>query len=185
MSFLPLAFSSSFSLFFSPLHRDGVAVVCVGAGFVITLAVSSVLAAFYGVLLVLSLVNRGGAEAMEAVFLALQCVAHLAAATIVAHEKRFRAATHPLTLRLYWLAAPALTALLASTSVARLASGAARLPDDTLAIAALVLSLPLPLLSILGSTGVVAVVVVNAVVMPSMPHVPAARPRPYAAAVAA
>ncbi|CAD6238488.1 unnamed protein product [Miscanthus lutarioriparius] len=127
------------------LDRDGVhgdrgraVVVRVGAGFVVALAASGVLAAFYAVLLVLSLVNRGG-EALEVVFLALQCAAHLAAAAVVAHEKRFRAAAHPLTLRLYWLAAPALTALLAGTSVARLASGAARLPDDALAIAALVL----------------------------------------------
>ncbi|XP_066311892.1 ABC transporter C family member 14-like [Miscanthus floridulus] len=139
---------------------DRAVVVRVGAGFVVALAASGVLAAFYAVLLVLSLVNRGG-EALEAVFLALQCAAHLAAAAVVAHEKRFRAAAHPLTLRLYWLAAPALTALLAGTSVARLASGAARLPDDALAVAALVLCLPLPLLSILGSTGVVAVVAVN------------------------
>jgi ATP-binding cassette subfamily C (CFTR/MRP) protein 1 len=137
--------------------RDGVRV---GAGFVVALAASGALAAFYAVLLVLSRVNRAG-EALEAVFLALQCAAHLAAAAVVAHEKRFRAATHPLTLRLYWLAAPALTALLTGTSVARLVSGAGRLPDDALAVAALVLSLPLPLLSILGSTGVVSAVVVN------------------------
>jgi len=139
---------------------DRAVVVRVGAGFVVALAASGVLAAFYAVLLVLSLVNRGG-EALEVVFLALQCAAHLAAAAVVSHEKRFRAAAHPLTLRLYWLAAPSLTALLAGTSVARLASGAARLPDDALAVAALVLCLPLPLLSILGSTGVVAVAAVS------------------------
>ena len=79
---------------------DRAVVVRVGAGFVVALAASGVLAAFYAVLLVLSLVNRGG-EALEAVFLALQCVAHLAAAAVVAHEKQFGAAAHPLTLRLY------------------------------------------------------------------------------------
>lgn len=143
-------------------RAGGRAGVRVGAGFVVALAASGVLAAFYASLLVLSLVNRGGGEgeALEAVFLALQCAAHLAAAAVVAHEKRFRAAAHPLALRLYWLAAPALTALLAGTSVARLVVAAARLPDDALAIAALVLSLPLPVLSILGSTGI-SVAVVN------------------------
>ncbi|CAD6228708.1 unnamed protein product [Miscanthus lutarioriparius] len=51
---------------------DRAVVVRVGAGFVVALAASGVLAAFYVVLLVLSPVNRGG-EALEAVFLALLC----------------------------------------------------------------------------------------------------------------
>ncbi|KAJ1283803.1 hypothetical protein BS78_03G154600 [Paspalum vaginatum] len=128
--------------------------VRVGAGFVVALAASAALAAFYAVLLVLSLTTRG--EALEAAFLALQCAAHLGAAAVVAHEKWFRAAAHPLTLRLYWLAAPALTALLAGTSVARLVASAAKLPDDALSVAALALSLPLPLLAISGATGITA-----------------------------
>jgi ATP-binding cassette subfamily C (CFTR/MRP) protein 1 len=134
--------------------------VRVGAGFVVALAASAILAGFYAVLLVLSVVARGGGryhQVLEAVFLALQFAAHLAAAALVAHEKRFRAAAHPLTLRLFWLASSALTLLLAGAALARLASGAAALPDDALAIAALVLSLPLPVLSISGATGITAV----------------------------
>lgn len=141
------------------LERGEAAAVRVGAGFVVALAASAVLAAFYAVLLVLSLATRGGGEGealVEAVFLALQCAAHLGAVAVVAHEKRFLAAAHPLTLRLYWLAAPALTALLAGTSVARLAAAAAKLPDDALSVAALALSLPLPLLAISGATGIAA-----------------------------
>ncbi|WVZ71174.1 hypothetical protein U9M48_019792 [Paspalum notatum var. saurae] len=131
------------------------AVIRAGAGFVVALAASAALAAFYAALLVLSLTARG--DALEAAFLALQCAAHLGAAAVVAHEKRFRAAAHPLTLRLYWLAAPALTALLAGTAVARLVASAGKvnLPDDALAVAALALSLPLPLLAISGATGIV------------------------------
>uniref|UniRef100_A0ACD5ZA38 Uncharacterized protein n=1 Tax=Avena sativa TaxID=4498 RepID=A0ACD5ZA38_AVESA len=129
----------------------------IGAGFVVALAASALLAGFYGVLLVLSVVCRD--QAQEAVFLALQFAAHLAAATLVAHEKRFRAAAHPLTLRFFWLASSALTALCAGAAVARLASGAALLPDDALAIAALVLSLPLPVLAISGGTGIRAAAV--------------------------
>ncbi|CAO2202878.1 unnamed protein product [Urochloa humidicola] len=138
------------------LDRGGEAApaVRVGAGFVVALAASAVLAAFYAALLALSLVLRGGG-ALEAAFLALQCLAHLSAAAVVAHERRFRAAAHPVSLRLYWLAAPALTALLAGTSIARLASGVrSSLPDDALAVAALALSLPLPLLAISGATGI-------------------------------
>ncbi|KAF8772803.1 hypothetical protein HU200_005394 [Digitaria exilis] len=142
------------------LDRGDPVAVRLGSGFVVPLAASASLAAFYAVLLVLSLVTRrgDGEEALEAVFLALQCAAHLAAAAVVAHEKRFLAATHPLALRLYWLASPALTALLAATSVARLASGLASLPDDALAVAALAVSLPLPLIAISGATGIAATV---------------------------
>jgi hypothetical protein len=52
-------------------------------------------------LLVLCLVNRGGGEgeALGTVFLALQCAVHLAATDVVAHEKPFRSAAHPLALR--------------------------------------------------------------------------------------
>ncbi|KAM0900888.1 hypothetical protein ACQ4PT_020354 [Festuca glaucescens] len=83
------------------------------------------------------------------------CAAHLAAAVLVANERRSRATTtFPLVLRLFWLTVPALTALLAATAVARVASGAAALPDDALSIAALVLSLPLPVLAFSSSTGI-------------------------------
>lgn len=111
-----------------------------GAGHVAALAASTVLGAFYGAALVLSLATRGWGA--EAAFLALQCSAHACAAAVVAREKRF-----PPALRLYWLAATALTALLAATAVARLVRSAASLPDDALAVAALALSLPLPLLA--------------------------------------
>jgi hypothetical protein len=83
---------------------DGAATaVQVYPGFVVALVASTILTAFYGILLVLSLFTRGAA--LEAASLVLQCAAH------------------PLALRLYWLAAPALTALLAGTTIARLASG--------------------------------------------------------------
>ncbi|XP_062210491.1 ABC transporter C family member 14-like [Phragmites australis] len=141
-----------------PLLERGEATVRVGAVFVVALAASAVLATFYAVLLVLSVVSRSGeGEVLEAVFLALQFGAHLAAAALVAHERRFRATAHPLTLRLYWLAAPALIALLAASAVARIASGTTALPDDALALAALVLSLPLPLLAVSGATGITVV----------------------------
>jgi hypothetical protein len=123
-----------------------------GAGSAVALAASAALAAFYAVLLVLSASAARGAG--EAAFLALQCAA--AAAAAVTHGRRAGAAAHPLELRLYWLAAPALTALLAASAVARLASGGGTLPDDALAVAALVLSLPLPLLAVSGATGMVS-----------------------------
>uniref|UniRef100_A0ACD5YA07 Uncharacterized protein n=1 Tax=Avena sativa TaxID=4498 RepID=A0ACD5YA07_AVESA len=134
--------------------------VRVGARHIVALAASTILATFYAVLLVLSIVATSPIQ--EAVFLALPCVAHLASAAIVASERRSRAVRHPLTLRLFWLASSALTALFAVTVVARLTSEATAFPDDPLSIAALVLSLPLPFLAVSGATGITAVVVDHA-----------------------
>uniref|UniRef100_A0ACD5WPT8 Uncharacterized protein n=1 Tax=Avena sativa TaxID=4498 RepID=A0ACD5WPT8_AVESA len=128
--------------------------VRVGARHVVALAASAILAAFYAVLLVLSVLARSPIR--ESVFLALPCAAHLASAAIVAGERRSRAARHPLALRLFWLASSALAALSAVTVVARLASEATALPEDALSIAALVLSLPLPFLAVSGATGITA-----------------------------
>uniref|UniRef100_A0ACD5YZL3 Uncharacterized protein n=1 Tax=Avena sativa TaxID=4498 RepID=A0ACD5YZL3_AVESA len=130
--------------------------VTVGARHVVALAASTILATFYAVLLVLSVVARSPIQ--EAVFLALPCAAHLATTAIVASERRSRAVRHPLTLRVFWLASSVLTALFAVTVVARLTSEATTLPHDALSIAALVLSLPLPFLAVSGATGITAVV---------------------------
>uniref|UniRef100_A0ACD5WLF6 Uncharacterized protein n=1 Tax=Avena sativa TaxID=4498 RepID=A0ACD5WLF6_AVESA len=130
--------------------------VTVGARHVVALAASTILATFYAVLLVLSVVARSPIQ--EAVFLALPCAAHLASAAIVASERRSRAVRHPLTLRVFWLASSVLTALFAVTVIAHLTSEATTLPHDALSIAALVLSLPLPFLAGSGATGITAVI---------------------------
>jgi ATP-binding cassette subfamily C (CFTR/MRP) protein 1 len=125
--------------------------VRVGARYIVAMAASTILAAFYAVMS--SLAATGGG--WEAAFLALQCAAHLAAAVLVASERRSRGTTtFPIALRLFWLTVPALTALVAATAAARVASGVAALPDDALSIAALVVSLPLPVLAVSGATGI-------------------------------
>uniref|UniRef100_A0ACD5YCW2 Uncharacterized protein n=1 Tax=Avena sativa TaxID=4498 RepID=A0ACD5YCW2_AVESA len=129
--------------------------VTVGARHYVALAASTILATFYAVLLVLSVVARSPIQ--EAVFLALPCAAHLASTVIVASERRSRAVQHPLTLRVFWLASSVLTALSTVAVVSRLTSEATTLPDDALSIAALVLSLPLPFLAVSGATGITAV----------------------------
>jgi ATP-binding cassette subfamily C (CFTR/MRP) protein 1 len=125
--------------------------VRVGARYIVAMAASTILAAFYAVMS--SLAATGGG--WEAAFLALQCAAHLAAAVLVASKRRSRGTTtFPIALRLFWPTVPALTALVAATAAARVASGVAALPDDALSIAALVVSLPLPVLAVSGATGI-------------------------------
>ncbi|KAJ0976274.1 hypothetical protein J5N97_018239 [Dioscorea zingiberensis] len=126
--------------------------------FKLTLAVVSILAVAYAVLLISV---AFGAEPewvlYETLFLALQLLSNLAAAAVVAHEKRFRAAVHPLSLRLYWCASFVLTALLAVSSILRLTGGDPILPNDYITLPILPLSLVLFYQALTGTTGVVEV----------------------------
>ncbi|KAL6841171.1 hypothetical protein ACP4OV_029140 [Aristida adscensionis] len=97
--------------------------------------------------------------AAECAFLAAHAVAHLAAAWVVAAEKKNTAAAargvhvHPLHLRLFWLGTAGLAALASGCAAARCAAAAPLLPDDPLAFAWLALSLPLLYFAIAASTG--------------------------------
>ncbi|XP_072974881.1 ABC transporter C family member 14-like [Typha angustifolia] len=130
-----------------------------GFQFALALAVSSLLAASSLALLVVALflLPKSEWKLAECVFLALQFLAHLAAVALVAHEKRFRAAYHPVSLRLFWLAASLLTSLLSASAAVRLASGNPISPDDAVSLVFLGLTLPLLYLSATGSTGISAI----------------------------
>ncbi|XP_020113775.1 ABC transporter C family member 14-like [Ananas comosus] len=95
-----------------------------------------------------------GWRVAEPLFLGLQFLAHAAAAALVAHAKRFGAATHPAALRLFWIASFALAALSAASAALRLAGGDPIPFDDPAALVSLALALPLLFLAATGSTGV-------------------------------
>ncbi|KAF8666092.1 hypothetical protein HU200_053802 [Digitaria exilis] len=95
-------------------------------------------------------------RAAEAAFLAVHSAAHGAAAWTVAASRRAGvsspAAHQAAHLRVFWLAT-ALVALLFSASAAvRGAGGSLLLPDDVLAFAGLLVSLPLAFVAVTGST---------------------------------
>ncbi|CAM0907937.1 unnamed protein product [Alopecurus aequalis] len=92
-------------------------------------------------------------RAVQCAFLAAQLAAHLAAAGTVASEKAAAAPDHPTHLRLFWLATAALAALFSGSAAARYAFGEPVFPDDPIAFAGLVLSLPLLYFAVDGSTG--------------------------------
>ncbi|KAK1278178.1 ABC transporter C family member 4 [Acorus gramineus] len=102
----------------------------------------------------------------ESLFLLIQAVTHAAVAALVAHEKRFRASVHPVSLRLYWAANFIVTALFTASAIARLTSLAFADPewdpnlkaDDVFSPFALVLSACLLFIAIRGRSGVTVVV---------------------------
>ncbi|OEL32798.1 ABC transporter C family member 14 [Dichanthelium oligosanthes] len=133
----------------------------------LALAASAVQATAAIVLLVLALLRLRGRTAWlsaECAVLAAHAVAHLAAAGVVAAEKKQQAAAetarvahHPVHLRLFWLGTAALAALFSGCAAARYAAGDPLLPDDPLSFAWLALSLPLLYFSATGCTGLAAV----------------------------
>ncbi|XP_008800828.2 LOW QUALITY PROTEIN: ABC transporter C family member 14-like [Phoenix dactylifera] len=139
-----------------PLLAASRVVIRTDLRFKLALAISSLFAASYAVLLVLALTRlpRSQWQLAEAAFVLLQFLCHTAAAALIAHEKRFRAVTHPATLRTYWIAGVILTALLSASAIFRFDAAAPIFPDDVLSLIALVISLPLLFLAVSGSTGV-------------------------------
>nr|XP_019709005.1 ABC transporter C family member 14 [Elaeis guineensis] len=139
-----------------PLLAQSRVVIRTDLRFKLALAISSLLAASYAVLLVLALTRlpRSQWQLAEAAFLLLQFLSHIAASALIAHEKRFQAVTHPATLRIYWIAAFVLTALLSASALNRFAAAVPIFPDDVLSLIALAVSLPLLFLGVSGSTGV-------------------------------
>ncbi|XP_047065452.1 ABC transporter C family member 14-like [Lolium rigidum] len=118
----------------------------------LALAASTALAA--GSLLLLALAALASLRTVQCAFLAAHLLAHLAAAGTVAAEKASSAPrTHPKHLRLFWLATSAISALFSGSAAARYAFGVPILPDDPVAFAGLVLSLPLLYFAVHGSTG--------------------------------
>ncbi|XP_044964033.1 ABC transporter C family member 14-like [Hordeum vulgare subsp. vulgare] len=126
----------------------------------LALGASSALAAASLVLLALSLLllpARGGEDAtwaaVQRAFLAAHLLAHLAAAGTVAAEKAGAASAHPRHLRVFWLGTALLAALFSGCAAARFLAGQPVLPDDPVAFAGLLLSLPLLYFAVDGSSG--------------------------------
>ncbi|XP_043708769.1 ABC transporter C family member 14 isoform X2 [Telopea speciosissima] len=95
----------------------------------------------------------------EVVFLLIQAVTHLAIAILIAHEKKFEAAFHPMTLRVYWVVNFAVVCLFAASAIIRLSSvqwnhDSELTKDDAFFIINIPISAFLLLVAIRGSTGI-------------------------------
>ncbi|SPT16941.1 unnamed protein product [Triticum aestivum] len=99
--------------------------------------------------------DGGDWAALQRAFLAAHLLAHLAAAGTVAAEKAGAApaSAHPPHLRAFWLGTALLAALFSGSAAARFVAGEPVLPDDPIAFAGLLLSLPLLYFAVDGSSG--------------------------------
>ncbi|GJZ62371.1 ABC transporter C family member 14-like protein [Tanacetum coccineum] len=89
----------------------------------------------------------------------IQAFSFLVVAVLIIHEKRFQAATHPLSLRVFLVVNFLVVALFAYSSIVRLVSGTEHTPlfksEDIVSLVSLPFSVFLLIVSIKGSTGIV------------------------------
>nr|XP_043609017.1 ABC transporter C family member 4-like [Erigeron canadensis] len=88
----------------------------------------------------------------------VQTLSFLVITVLIIHEKRFKAVTHPLSLRVFWVVNFVVIALLASSSVVRLVSGnrntSAFKSEDIIPLIYVPFSIFLLVISVNGSTGI-------------------------------
>ncbi|XP_062022239.1 ABC transporter C family member 14-like [Rosa rugosa] len=126
--------------------------------FKLSLTLSVFLTLCYTVVCILAF-TRGSPDfpwkIIDGLFWLVQAITHGLITVLVAHEKRFEAVKHPLSLRIYWVANFVAVSLFATSGVIRLVynEGGLRL-DDVVSIVSFPLSVVLAVVAVRGSTGI-------------------------------
>ncbi|KAK9945665.1 hypothetical protein M0R45_011166 [Rubus argutus] len=126
--------------------------------FKLALTVSVLLTLCYTIVCILSF-TRSGAEfpwkLIDGLSWLIQAVTHGLIAVLLAHERRFEAVKHPLSLRIYWVANFVVVSLFTTSGVIRLVynEGGLRL-DDVVSAVSFPLSIVLVVVAVRGTTGI-------------------------------
>ncbi|CAA7388821.1 unnamed protein product [Spirodela intermedia] len=141
-----------------PLIEEHKATVRTNILFKLSLALTAVLSFSSAVLFIFSALGYSWRSSVELSFLVSKAIANVGAVILIAHEKRFEAATHARSLRLYWVASFLVTSLLAASAILRFVHhgfhGSELVPDDVFSLATFPISLFLLYVATTGSTGV-------------------------------
>ncbi|KAJ8898619.1 hypothetical protein K2173_004232 [Erythroxylum novogranatense] len=122
-----------------------------------SLIVTALLAFCYTIVCILVLTGSSHStwKLIDELFWLVQAVTHAVIAILIIHEKRFQAVSHPLSLRIYWVAHFIFVTLFMSSGLIRLAGQNSNLIfDDIVSIASFVLSVVLLWVAIRGLTGI-------------------------------
>ncbi|PHU21968.1 ABC transporter C family member 4 [Capsicum chinense] len=99
-------------------------------------------------------------KVIDGLYWSFQAITHVVITILIAHEKRFRAVSHPMSLRVFWIANFVVMSLLFGSGVTRLISFKEIDPnlrmDDISSLVAFPISVFLFIVAIKGSTGVAA-----------------------------
>jgi ABC-type multidrug transport system fused ATPase/permease subunit len=100
-------------------------------------------------------------NALDGSFWVVQAVTHFVIAILIVHEKRFKAFTHPISLRIFWVVNFVIWALFVSSAIIRLVSiqrsENGLILDDIITLVTYPFLLVLLIVSIKGSTGIVVI----------------------------
>ncbi|KAK4848706.1 hypothetical protein QYF36_016335 [Acer negundo] len=130
--------------------------------FKLCLSVTALLAFGYTIICILAFSRNTNwqLKLIDGLFWLVQAITHAVIAILIIHEKRFEALTHPISLRIYWVANFVLVTLFLSSGVLRfVSSGANQDPylrlDDIVFLVSFPLSIVLVFVAIRGSTGII------------------------------
>ncbi|KAI7992748.1 ABC transporter C family member 4 [Camellia lanceoleosa] len=144
-----------------PLIRNGRAVVLqTTLWFKLSLIVTVLLALAYTILCILAFVRSTQLEdkLVDGLFWLIQAITHVTITILIVRERRFQAVSHPLPLRIYWVANFIIISLFSVSGVIRVISieelyFVLRL-DDIISFISFLLSIVLLMVAIKGSTGI-------------------------------
>nr|QWN59132.1 ATP-binding cassette C transporter [Rehmannia glutinosa] len=143
-----------------PLIGNKRAIVKTSLWFKLTFIVTALLSLCSTVVCVLVFAKSGEFpwKTVDVLFWLFQAITHAVIAVLIAHERRFKATKHPLTLRIYWIVEFVVLALFFASGVVRLISfqetGSDLRSDDVVSIVVFPLSIVLLVAAIKGSTGI-------------------------------
>ncbi|KAF4364472.1 hypothetical protein F8388_007049 [Cannabis sativa] len=129
--------------------------------FKLSVSLTGLLSICYTVVCIITLTKSGQSpwKMLDGLFWLVQAITQVIITILIFHEKRFQAVTHPLSLRIYWVANFLVVSLFSASGIIRLVSvRETQVPDlrldDILSIVSLPLSLVLVVAAIKGSTGI-------------------------------
>ncbi|GFS39781.1 multidrug resistance-associated protein 10 [Actinidia rufa] len=131
--------------------------------FKLTLIITILLASSFTVLCILAFGRSTQLQEklVDVLFWLIQAITHAVIAILIAHEKRFRAVTHPLWLRIYWVASFVILSLFTVSGSIRSVSLDEPDPvlrlDDVVSFIAFPVSILFLIVAIRGSTGITSI----------------------------
>ncbi|XP_044502661.1 ABC transporter C family member 4-like [Mangifera indica] len=144
-----------------PLIRNNRALLRTTIWFKLSLIVTVLLAFSFTIICILafSRSTEWSWKLVDALFWLVQAITHAVIAILIIHEKKFEAVTHPLSLRIYWVAYFVIVSLFSASGIVRLVSFKATLSpslrvDDIVSVLSFPLSIVLLFVAIRGSTGI-------------------------------
>ncbi|KAA8543105.1 hypothetical protein F0562_021400 [Nyssa sinensis] len=144
-----------------PLIRSNKTLLRDTLWFKLALVVTILLALSYTVLCILAFGRSSELpwKLVDGLFWLVQTITHVAITILIVHERRFQVVTHPLSLRIYWIANFIIVSLFATSGTIRLISLKEANPDlrldDVVSLITFPLSIVLLIVAVRGSTGII------------------------------